>query len=315
MATREAGVSRSQAALARETELLLSEVTDAATEVLYLQELAALQGHLSELARRTAELVEGRFRGGTTSYTSRLRSQLDAAEIELGRLDSLGRLEQARVRLGRAAGLPPAPLVSLRGELVVKPIPAIPLELLLAEAARCRPELAESRAALLESQRRHSLACAEARPDVVFGPRVHNELGQPDDRVGARLSVDVPLFDRNQGQIAETAADIRTRCAILDATEINTLNDVAEAFVQLQAAQRQLDYHRTHVKPLVEQTETAVSNAAAEKVLAPVQLSELMEQLVQMRLEQLELRYLHARLRLQLELLLGFPLESLQGTD
>ncbi len=312
MAAAEAGVTRSQAALARETELLLAEAADAAIEVLYLQELATLQGALSQLAARTADVLGGQFQGGTTPYTTTIKSRLDAAQIELARLDTLGRLEQARVRLNRSAGLAPATLVSMRGELIVRAIPSIRLERLLAEAERSRPDLAESRATVLESQRRYSQACAEARPDVDLGPRVHNSLGETDDRVGARLAIDLPLFDRNQGRIAENAAMIRTRRAMLDATEINTLSDVAAAYVELQAAQTQLDYHRAHVQPFVEQAEAAIRGTAADKVLAPGQISELMEQLARMRVEQLELRYVHTRLRMRLELLLGCPLEDFQ---
>ena len=52
MAAAEAAVARSQAAQARETELILAEAADAAIEVLYLQELAVLQGELSHLAAR-----------------------------------------------------------------------------------------------------------------------------------------------------------------------------------------------------------------------------------------------------------------------
>jgi cobalt-zinc-cadmium efflux system outer membrane protein len=311
MAAAEAGISRSQAALARETELLLAEAADAANEVLYLQELARLQDDLSQLAAKTAEVVGGRFQAGATPYVATIESRLDAGEMELARLATCGRLEEARVRLNRAAGFSPASLARLRGELVVEPIPSLRLESLLAAAERSRPDLSESRAAVLESQRRYAQARAEARPDVVFGPRMQNELGEKGDRVGARMSVNLPLFDRNQGGIAESAAWVRTRCAMLDAMEINTLSDVAAAYVELQAAQTQLEYHRTHVRAIVVETESAIRGAAAETVLAPGQLSELMEQLARMRVEELNLRYNHTRLRMRLEILVGCPLENL----
>jgi cobalt-zinc-cadmium efflux system outer membrane protein len=312
MAAAEAGIARSEAALARETELLLAEAADAAIEVLYLQELAVLQGELSQLASKTAEVLGGRFEGGTTQYATAIKSRLDAAEIELARLGTRGRLEQSRVRLSRAAGLPPAPLVPMRGDLVVKTIPPLRLESLLVEAERSRPELAESRAAVLESQRRYGQARAEARPDIDFGPRMHDTLGATGDQLGARVAVDLPLFDRNQGRIAESAATVGTRCAMLDATTINTLSDVAAAYVELQAIQTRLDYYRTHAQLVVEQTEAVIRDPAAEKVLAPGQVSQMMEQLARMRVEQLDLRYLHTRLRTRLEVLLGRPLEDLQ---
>ena len=141
---------------------------------------------------------------------------------------------------------------------------------------------------------------------------MHDTLGAKGDGLGARFDMDLPVFDRNQGRIAESAAMIGTRRAMLDATEINTLSDVAAAYVELQAIQTRLDYYRTHLQPVAEQTETAIRDAAAETVRALGQISLLMEQLARMRVEELDLRYQHARLRTRLEVLLGCPLEDLQ---
>ena len=313
MAATEAGVARSQAALARETELLLAEAADAAIEVLYLQELATLQGELSQLAARTAEVVGGQFQGGTTPYTTTIKSRLDAAEIELARLDTRGRLEQARVRLNRAAGLAPAPLVSMRGELVVETIPSIRLERLLAEADDDVGRIWPNRGP----------PCSRVSGDIpkpVPRPgRTSTSARGCTTRWGSRTTGSghawpsiFPCSIGIKAGLRKTRRMIRTRCAMLDATEINTLSDVAAAYVELQAAQTQLDYHRTHVQPFVEQAEAAIRGTAADKVLAPGQISELMEQLARMRVEQLDLRYLHTRLRMRLELLLGRPLEDFQ---
>lgn len=315
MAAAEAGIARSRAALARDTEKLLAEAADASIEVLYLQERMALQSDLSRLATKTADLVTGGFQSGAIAYPATIRSRLDAAEIELSRLTTQGDLEQAQVKLNQNAGFPPAPLRPMRGELVVELLPPIQIERVLAEAERCRPELAESRAALLESQQLLGLARAEARPDVVFGPRIQDDLGPRGDRMGARMAVDVPLFDRNQGRIAERAALIHTQCAMVDVTQINTISDVAATFLKLEDVQHRLTYHRTQVQPIVEQTEVAIRNAEVGKTLAPDRISELLEQLVRMRLEELELRFLHVRLRTRLEILLGCPLETLRDAD
>ncbi len=271
-----------------------------------------MQSDLSRLAAKTAEAVAGRFQSGMVPYPTTIRSQLDAAETELERLTTLGELEQARVKLNRAAGFPPAPLLQLRGKLDYQPIPALQLERVLAEAERCRPELAESRAALLESQRLLAVATAEARPDIVIGPRVREDLGPSGDRVGARLSVDIPVFDRNQGRIAERAALIHTQCAMVEVTQIGTLNDVAATYLQLRDSQTRLEYHQGQVQPIVSQTEAALQAADVGKTLQPDQVSGLLEQLGRMRMEQLELRYLHMRLRTRLEILLGCPLDALQ---
>ena len=90
MAAAEAGVARSQAALAYETELVLAEAADAADRGALPQELAQLQGELSQLAAKTAEVVEGQFQAGATPYVTAIKSRLDAAEMELARLATLG---------------------------------------------------------------------------------------------------------------------------------------------------------------------------------------------------------------------------------
>ncbi len=311
-AAAEAGIQRSRCALARETELILAEAADAAIEVLYLQELVTLETKLSELAAKVTEIEKGRFKGGALPYTTVARLELDAANLESARLAGVGRLELARIRLTRAVGLTPVHPVAVQGDLAVKPVPPVPLETLLAEAEKSRPELAESRAAVLENQRQLALARAEARPDVAVGPRFQDVLGATGDELGGRIAVDLPLFDRKQGRIAESAARLGTGLAMLDASEITTLSDVASAYAELKAVQLRLDYYDTHVEPVLQETEKTLLESPPEKTLDPGRTVGLLEQITKMRLEHLNLRYQHARLRTRLEIFLGRTLEELR---
>lgn len=312
-AAAEAAIQRTRCALAREIELVLAEAADAALEVLYLQELLGLESELAELAVKTAEIEKGRFKAAALPYLAARRSELDAARLELARRGTEGRLELARIRLGRAIGLRPLNPIRLRGKLAFRPVPAVPLDRLLAAAQQSRPELAESRAALLESQQQVAVARAEARPDIGFGPRFRDVLGATGDVVGARISLDVPLFDRNQGRIAEAAALARTQSAMLDVAEIGSLSDVASMYAELCAAQSRLDFYQVHVEPMLAEIEETIRQGGAERVLDPGRTAELLEQLVRMRLEYLDLRYLHARLRMKLEILLGESLDQFAG--
>jgi hypothetical protein len=99
----------------------------------------------------------------------------------------------------------------------------------------------------------------------------------------------------------------------VDVAELNTLGDVAAAYRELRAIQARLEYYQRHVAPVLEQTEATIRDASVEKVLDPGRTADLLQRLVKMRLEHLDLRYLHARLRTRLEILLGRPLEELQG--
>jgi cobalt-zinc-cadmium efflux system outer membrane protein len=312
-AAAEAGIQRTRYALARETETVLAEAADAAIEVLYLQELVELESQLGALAAQAAEIDRGRFNAGVLPYSSVVRIELDAANLELARQATVGRLDLARARLDRAVGRMPSHPISMTGDLSVIPVPPVELGRLLAEARQSRPELAQSQAAAWEAERLLALARAQAKPDIGLGPRMNDVLGATGDRVGARFEVDVPVFDRNQGGIAESAANLRTRCALVDLTELNTLADVAAAYLELRAIQRRLEYFHGHVEPVLQKTEATIRDASAEKVLDPGRTADLLQRLVRMRLEHLELRYLHARLRTRLEILIGRPLDELEG--
>jgi cobalt-zinc-cadmium efflux system outer membrane protein len=311
-AAAEAGIQRTRLALDRETEQVLAEAADAAVEVLYLQELTGLQSQLSEMAAKTAALHRDRFKAGQITYAATILSALDAGNVEMARLGAQGLLELARVRLSRAIGLPPSERPSVQGQLDVEAIPPVPLEKVLAQAERSRPELAESRAALRESQQRLAVAEADARPDIVLGARLRTTLGERGNDMGGRFETDVPVFDRNQGRIAEGAAMVGTSRAMVDVTKIATLSDVAAAYLELRATQSRLELYQTHVRPAAEDAEKTIREARAEEVLTPSRISELLEQLVRVRVQHLDLRYRHDRLRTRLEILLGRPLRELQ---
>ena len=149
-------------------------------------------------------------------------------------------------------------------------------------------------------------------PDVSVGVRTREEFGETEEnRLGGRLQVDLPFFDRNQGRIAESAAEIAISTANRDVVEVATLNDVASLYLSLQEAQSSADYYRLQVQPLMEQTETALREAFQDLAVNAYELAELLQTAARMRLDDLDVRYQHQRLRTRLELLLERPFPTL----
>lgn len=311
-----AEIRRARMALSREMETVLAEAVDAAMEVLYLQELTRLQDQLVSLASEAAEIEKHRFELGQITYARSVVAEVDATALHLRRLETQTALEMARLRLSRAIGQnPPRPL-TVEGTLAVEPFPEVPLEAVLAAARTTRPELAVSQAGVARSQRELALARARARPDLTIGPRVQNVFGEPGDTVGARVSVDLPLFDRNQGGISQSAAQLHTDQAMLDVAELNSLGDVAAAYVQLMSIQSRLEFYARRATPLANRTEATIRDAFEKGVIESAQVSDLLQEFTRMQIDQLDLRYQHNRLRRRLELFLGksFP-ELLAGAS
>lgn len=315
-----AGIQRARCTLSAETELVLLEAADAALEVLYLQELAVLDNELSDLAARVADVQRSRFELQQITFAARTEAETDAADAGMRRLAAATKLETSRLRLSQAIGLLPPQPVTVSGQLTAEPVPAVPIETVLAAAQRARPELAVARASVMESQQQHALARAKAFPDIAVGPRYNQNLAPDDDgfrhdRAGARIQAAVPLFDRNQGGIAETAAQTRANCALLDVAELTTLSGVASAYQELLRLRGQLEYYEKQVVPLAENTQKAIRDALETRSLEVFQLSDLQQKFARMKNNYLDLRYRYNLLEVRLELFLGRPLSDLGSAE
>lgn len=312
----QAGISRAQCALGRETELVLQQAGDAAVEVLYLQELLDLQGRLSKMAAAHAEVQQGRFEAKQIPAADKILAQADAVALELRRLEAAARLDTARMRLSQAIGLNAPGVVRLHGRLTVQPLPAIPLEQIVAVAERNAPRLGEACAALLQSQRQLGLDRAKALPDFVLGPRGQTTLGGTDtgpSRLGMRAAMDLPVFNRNQGGICQSAAQTQVDRALLDDTALTVSNDAASVYDELRSLQARLRYYEKDVLPLADRTEATLREDAVALAIRPVEISRLLEEFVVMRVTYLQLRYRHEQLYRQLEIMLGCPLAMLEA--
>lgn len=301
----ESGVCQAQLAMSRDTKLILTEATDAAVEVLYLQELHALYGQLSGLASQVAGIQQDRFNVAAAPFRSVVLTQLAASRLELMRQSTATQLDQAKVRLARAVGSTDGTPPPVDGQLAVEPVVFTPLAAMQARVRQVAPELAESRTTIEKSKEQLSLERWNAVPDIKLGPRYRTDLSSAtNDEWGGRLEVDLPIFNRNQGHIAESAADLRTNCARQDLVDVTTINDATALYLELQDVQSRAEYYTAQVRPLMERTDKALREAFTDRLVTAYELTELLESVARMQLSDIELRHQHQRLRMRLELLL-----------
>lgn len=150
------------------------------------------------LVRRRRELGEG--------------TELDiaAADLELGQVQRDSRLAQAalessRRELNALLGLPPGYKLELTASgqpITTTPQPDVPEAELDRRLLSGRFELRALQASYEASE--HSLRAAVARqyPHLKIGPALSHE-GPEGDYLGIGVALPIPLFDRNQGEIAE----------------------------------------------------------------------------------------------------------------
>jgi cobalt-zinc-cadmium efflux system outer membrane protein len=310
----QAGIRRSQMALERQSELILREAADAAIEVVYLQQLVKLRAELQQLANQRAAAAPSALGANAAQrdMVNRMRAEIDAVGAQSQVLDTQSALAAARSRLARAIGLAPDVKVTMNGVLDVEPTPLLPLTSVLAMARTNNPRLAEAWAAVSESQQSHQVALAEAVPDIRLGPRYRDELGKDDDGIGARIEGELPIFNRNQGAIMETASEIQANQALARVAELESLSDVAAAYAELETIQKSIAYYTTDATSAIERNQALINDPNVQAIMTPDQVAQIRLDMASLQLRLLQQQYRYHQLMTQMEILVGQQITAAQ---
>ncbi len=166
------------------------------------------QREVTEFFLRLEKLTEKRFKHGAATKldlklirASRQQSQLATAQSSL-------RLQQINTELKILAGLPPE---QKKLPWKIGPLPALPpppdLNQLFQKQREAHPTLMAAKAAIEQARAALSLAHSEAVPDLTLALRYSYE--EREHVVMGALSIPLPLFWRNQGEIGAKKAELQ----------------------------------------------------------------------------------------------------------
>ena len=191
---------------------LIADAQEHVVRLLTLTQQKTLRQEQTELAKKLAEFAEGRAKAGELSPLDAKQVRLDAQRLQIeSRL-----LEAQRVSLlGQLK-----PMLGLRSEdeLIIRgDLP--PMTLPGTSSWMRRPDYQLAQTKIAAAQTAQDLAKAKRIPDVsaglVGGPEQQNVSGMGMQRtgfIGFRISIPLPFWNRNEGEIAEkTAAAERAR--------------------------------------------------------------------------------------------------------
>lgn len=231
---------------------VFAETAQRFTAVQAAQERLALARSGVELATQVDRAVSLRVEAGKEPP---LQASKSAAELEMARLeaDEAGNaLGNARRKLAAMWGAPQAGFENVQGDLksVMKDVPA--LEVLQShlvnnpELARWEPELCLRRAAL-------SAEKAARIPDLQGSVGYLQYEEDDTDALAFGAGLPLPLFDRNQGNIAAARHSLAKAEAERSATEVALEADLAEAHALLRMALQRVVALREKVVPAMEE--------------------------------------------------------------
>ena len=249
----ERGRDSAAAELALKGAQLRADVIAAWFAVLAAQEQLRLAREAEQLAQRAASATARRVVAGKVSPVEETRARVAASSVRLEAMRADSALATARKRLAGLWGNT-TPRFE-RADGAMDALPALPAPPQLADRAALQRRLAQSPAMMLaRSQLGRSQALAQVElsrraPDLTLsiGSKRSEELGRTQAVFG--VSVPLPFFDRNQGNVLESARRVDKARDELAATALRLDAELSQACAEYQLARRQADALRDDILP------------------------------------------------------------------
>ncbi|MBI4517756.1 MAG: TolC family protein [Deltaproteobacteria bacterium] len=237
---RAAALSRDVAAWDYEVKRLdvFTETAQAFVEVVGAQQQLELASQAVGLGEQVVQTAATRVTAGSASPVEVTKAKVALASAEIERSQARQRLEVARQRLAAQWGGTAPRFAAAEGALeVVHPVP--PLEDLRQRLAQT-PDLARWASELAQRQATVTLEESKAVPNVTAGAGYRRLSGPDDNALVFRLSVPVPLLNRNQGAILEARRQLAEAGEGRRAAEVGVTAALVTAYQALATAHDQV---------------------------------------------------------------------------
>jgi cobalt-zinc-cadmium efflux system outer membrane protein len=294
--------------LAREYEIA-AEVRRLAFNVAVAEQAIVVLGAELALRQQAADLVRRRKDVGEANDLDISAVDLELVEVQRDRRLAQIELDQARLVLNKGLGLPPSTVITLESSgrpLDVPLIDAVQFGDLDERLLSSRLDLKAREAAYQVSEEELRLATARQFLKLKAGPLYEHD-GVSENFAGVSASVEIPIFDRNQGEIAEkTAARDRARAEYTAALH-RLRSDAAAALARVRAIRAEIDTQEREVLPLLERSRTLSRGAFEARELNVLDWVTAQQRALRTRRAYLDTVISYRRALLDLEALSGFP--------
>ncbi|NEX63318.1 TolC family protein [Noviherbaspirillum galbum] len=231
---------------ARKTQIRAAVVT-AFYDLVAAQERYRLAQATVDLAQRATTIASKRVQAGKVSPVEETRARVAESGVRVELAQATGELDGARRRLAATWGSTMPRFDHAEDHL--EKLPQLPALSDLAQRLDQSPELLRAR---IEVDRRQALTQVERSrrtPDVIvsIGAKRDEQLGRNQAIVG--VSVPLPLFDRNQGNVLEALRRTDKARDELTATEVRLRSDLAQAYGRLNASLNEVTLLQKEVLP------------------------------------------------------------------
>jgi outer membrane protein, heavy metal efflux system len=232
---------------------VLTDVRIRFYEALGAQQTVLLASELRSVAQQGVEIAQQLEQALEAPRTDVLQSEVELAGITLLLETARQRELAARRRLAAVIGVAELPCGPLAGSLDDE---LLALEWLTAcdRLLAGNPLLQVAQARIAQARARVEREQVEPIPDVNFQVGSQYDFASDDTLYSAQVQLPIPLYDRNQGNIAAAAAELRQAVDEADRIARSLQQRLAAVWQRYAAAQAQAEIYRTHILPRSQET-------------------------------------------------------------
>jgi len=286
---------------------VLTQVTQAFTDVLAAQNMAALMDETLRVVDQTQQAVIARVSAGVVSPIEQTRAEvvLAGARIEADR--TRRDLDAARRRLASTWGATDATYASVIGDM--DQLPPVPSLVDLAGSIGNSPVLARWASEVSRRQAALDLERARRVPDITVsaGYRRFTDIDSNAFIIGG--SIPLPFFDRNRGGIEEANNRLSKAFEERRAAQARVLAALADAYRNLASAHEEVTALRATVLPGSQQAFEAISEGYRVGRFGYVDVLDAQRTLIAARAQYLRALSNFHKAAADVERLIGAPLD------
>lgn len=237
--------------------ILKEQVQGAYYDALLARERLALAQQSIELNKQLLQVAEDRFAAGDIAELEVYLVKVELSRSEGGRIDIDRALLDAGTRLASLLSFAPGESPTLSGKLDADLPQAASLRDLKKQALKNRPDLKAADAAAHKSDAELALAEAEAVPNLTAGLSLNREassmeIGGIEGRetaytVGMKLSIPIPLFDRNRAGMQEARVKQGNARIRATAAAAGVEREVENAYAGLANAEKMVSLYKSNI--------------------------------------------------------------------
>jgi cobalt-zinc-cadmium efflux system outer membrane protein len=250
----EQNIAQSEAERGAQRQRILNTVRSLYYQALGEQRLLQVRTELAAIARRTVQTTRELQNIGQADRPDLLAVDIEAQRLELGLVTGKNALDRTWRQLAAATGNPALQPTTLEGN--IEELPKIAFDDALAKLLAESPELKIAETATARSTIGVDQARRAVVPDLVarVGAHYNRERLEVNNRqvgwqASAEIGVELPIFNRNQGNIAAARADAERARFAVERTRLNLRSRLAAAFREYQDAVAAAERYRAEMIP------------------------------------------------------------------